>query len=86
MNSLLGYLIVYTMGSETSKNDKDILSKLLSSLGLSYEVPESQINAYCGLFASGIGFVSYLKVEHFHVYIVCIICYTKKLFSDVPDS
>lgn len=79
------------MGSETSTNDKDILSKLLSSLGLSYEVPESQINAYCGLFASGIGFVSFLYRSFY-----CIHCLhfahnnvfanlTKNYFSDVPN-
>lgn len=49
---------VYTMNKESEEADKSSLVKLLSSVGLCYEVPEVQINAYCGLFASGIGFVS----------------------------
>lgn len=56
------FVVVYTMGPDTGKTDHDNLSKLLSSVGLCYQVPESQINAYCGLFASGIGFVSFLSI------------------------
>ncbi|CAL8087083.1 unnamed protein product [Orchesella dallaii] len=48
---------VYTMGKEAQKSDHTNLNALLSSLGLTYQVAESQINAYCGLFASGIGFM-----------------------------
>jgi len=48
---------VYTMGKEAEKSDESNLNKVLSALGLTYQVPESQINAYCGLFASGIGFM-----------------------------
>ncbi|ODM96989.1 Pyrroline-5-carboxylate reductase 1, mitochondrial [Orchesella cincta] len=48
---------VYTMGQDAQKTDKVNLEKLLYALGLTYQVPESQINAYCGLFASGIGFM-----------------------------
>lgn len=45
------------MGKYGSDENKKELQKLLSSVGLCYEVPESEINAYCGLFSSGIGFM-----------------------------
>ncbi|XP_021966764.1 pyrroline-5-carboxylate reductase 3 isoform X2 [Folsomia candida] len=48
---------VYTMDEATSSENKELLSKLLGSVGLCFEVPEHQINAYCGLFSSGIGFM-----------------------------
>lgn len=48
---------VYTMDLNSSPQEKELLSKLLGSVGLSFEVPENQINAYCGLFSSGVGFM-----------------------------
>jgi len=45
------------MGKYGSEADQKHLQELLSSVGLCYQVPESQINAYCGLFSSGIGFM-----------------------------
>lgn len=48
---------VYTIGIGTSESEKTLLQNLLSTNGLAYEVPEAQINAYCGLFGSGIGFM-----------------------------
>jgi pyrroline-5-carboxylate reductase len=45
------------MGEQAHKEHKELLSSLLSSVGLTFEVDESQINAYCGLFSSGIGFM-----------------------------
>lgn len=50
------------MGPDATKTDDENLSTLLSSLGLCYPVSEPQINAYCGLFASGIGFVSLSQI------------------------
>lgn len=49
---------VFALGSNAKVEDKKVLSAILSATGLTYEVPDSQINAYCGLFGSGIGYVS----------------------------
>jgi len=48
---------VYTMGKHSKEEDKTALAEIFGTSGLCYEVPESQINAYCGLFGSGIGFM-----------------------------
>jgi pyrroline-5-carboxylate reductase len=50
-------ILVFTVDDETTNEEKIMLQSLLHSVGLCYEVPESQINAYCGLFSSGIGFM-----------------------------
>ena len=36
---------------------RTLIAELLTSNGIAYEVPETHINAYCGLFSSGIGFM-----------------------------
>jgi pyrroline-5-carboxylate reductase len=56
---------VFTMDQNSSEQDKELLSKLLCSVGLSFEVLEHEINAYCGLFSSGIGFVMQCKNKCF---------------------
>ena len=47
------------MGSNTLDADKEFVTNLFSPSGICAEVQESQINAFCGLFGSGVGFVSY---------------------------
>ncbi|CAG7729324.1 unnamed protein product [Allacma fusca] len=48
---------VYSMGEKASEEHEKTLTQFLSPISDCYKVPESQINAYCGLFASGIGFM-----------------------------
>jgi len=48
---------VYTFGTNVTEENKVLISKLFSSSGISFEVPEDQINAYCGLFSSGTAFL-----------------------------
>lgn len=51
---------VFTGPSDISESERTLVHSFFKPTGLSYEVPEHQINAYSGLFGSGIGFVRQL--------------------------
>ena len=51
---------VYTPGKGNTEEQEEALLKIFSSIGTCFKVKEEQINAYCGLFSSGIGFVSHV--------------------------
>jgi len=54
-------LIVFAVDPLNSREeDGQLMTKMFNPLGLCYQTEESKINAYCALFGSGIGFVSYL--------------------------
>jgi len=50
--------IVYAANPNVLDSFKVLVSSLFSPNGLCVEVPETQINAFCGLMGSGVGFVS----------------------------
>jgi len=48
---------VFSSSLNTADADKDLIYSLFQPFGLCYDVQESQVNAYCSLLTSGIGFV-----------------------------
>lgn len=50
---------VFCGPADISDCEKQLVHSFFKPVGLSYEVPEHQINAYGSLFGSGIGFVSF---------------------------
>lgn len=48
---------VYAMGDDATEEHRQTLQGIFAKIGLCYQVPEDQINAYCALFSSGIGFM-----------------------------
>jgi pyrroline-5-carboxylate reductase len=52
----------YSLGSQATKADSEVVSTLLSAVGAAFEVPESQLDAVTGLSGSGPAFV-YSMIE-----------------------
>ncbi|CAL8138198.1 unnamed protein product [Orchesella dallaii] len=48
---------VFSGPADTTDAERNLLNNIFKPIGLFYEVPEGQINAYGGLFGSGIGFM-----------------------------
>ncbi|ODN01469.1 Pyrroline-5-carboxylate reductase 3 [Orchesella cincta] len=48
---------VFTGPDDTTDEERTLMNNLFKPLGLFYEVPESHINAYIGLFGSGIAYM-----------------------------
>ncbi|XP_042214539.1 pyrroline-5-carboxylate reductase 3-like isoform X3 [Homarus americanus] len=53
---------VYTLGSHTPEAYNEVMNSMLSSIGLSAEIPEYQMDAACGLAGSGPAYI-YAAIE-----------------------